>query len=204
MTPFSKTPVRNHQRPLSMTLRTGGSWHTSNYARGVKFGTQVKSDISTQLNSTQFISTQLKSIHLNSTQLHLTKFNSTQINLTQSDTIQLNSISTHQPHPNLGFGCALYTTSEKICHFMWLSQGFRPRTSLDLFGTWFNSPTTPWPQLRLRTVLYLREKLSLVWLSLCVRVIGFELHWTYLEQDGTYLVWLLGKAGLCLRNKSLK
>ena len=46
MTPSSKYPVRNHQRPSSMTSRTGGSWHTSIYARELKFGTQVKNHIS--------------------------------------------------------------------------------------------------------------------------------------------------------------
>ena len=48
MTPSSKTPVRNHQRPPSMTSRTGGSWHTSNHTGELKFGTQVKNHISWQ------------------------------------------------------------------------------------------------------------------------------------------------------------
>jgi hypothetical protein len=46
MTPSSKYPVRNHQRPPSMTSRMGGSWHTSIHARELKFGTQVKNHIS--------------------------------------------------------------------------------------------------------------------------------------------------------------
>ena len=46
MTPSSKSPVRNLQRPPSMTCRTGGSSHTSIHARELKFGTQVKNHIS--------------------------------------------------------------------------------------------------------------------------------------------------------------
>ena len=46
MTPSSKSPVRNLQRPPSMTSRTGGSWGTSKHARELKFGTQVKNHIS--------------------------------------------------------------------------------------------------------------------------------------------------------------
>ena len=46
ITPSSKSPVRNHQHPPSMTSRTGGSWHTSIHARELKFGTQVKNHIS--------------------------------------------------------------------------------------------------------------------------------------------------------------
>ena len=42
MTPSSKSPVRNHQHPPSIISRTGDSWHTSNHARELKFGTQVK------------------------------------------------------------------------------------------------------------------------------------------------------------------
>ena len=42
MTPSFKSPVRNLQRPSSMTSRMGGSWHTSINARELKFGTQVK------------------------------------------------------------------------------------------------------------------------------------------------------------------
>ena len=45
-TPTSKYPVRNHQRPPSTTLRTGGYWHTFIHAKELKFGTQVKSHIS--------------------------------------------------------------------------------------------------------------------------------------------------------------
>ena len=46
MTPSSKYPVRNHQCPASMTLRTGGSWHTSIHARELRFGAKVKNHIS--------------------------------------------------------------------------------------------------------------------------------------------------------------
>ena len=46
MTSSSKTPVRNHQHPLSMTLNTGGIWYTSNHARELKFSTQVKNHTS--------------------------------------------------------------------------------------------------------------------------------------------------------------
>ena len=46
MTPSSKTPVRIHQHPPSMTSRTSGSWHTSIHARVLRFGTQVKIHIS--------------------------------------------------------------------------------------------------------------------------------------------------------------
>ena len=46
MIPSSKTPVRNLQRPPSMTLRMGGSWGTSKHARELIFGTQVKNHIS--------------------------------------------------------------------------------------------------------------------------------------------------------------
>ena len=45
MTPSSKTPVRNLKRPPSMTWRTEGSWHTSNQAKELKFGTQVNNHI---------------------------------------------------------------------------------------------------------------------------------------------------------------
>ena len=41
-TPTSKNPVRNLQRPSSMTSRMWGSWHTSNHARELKFGTHVR------------------------------------------------------------------------------------------------------------------------------------------------------------------
>ena len=46
MTPSSKYPVRNLQRPPSMTLRTVGSRHTYMDARELRFGTQVKNHIS--------------------------------------------------------------------------------------------------------------------------------------------------------------
>ena len=42
MAPSSKTPVRNHQRPPSMTSRTRGILIYLNHARELKFGTQVK------------------------------------------------------------------------------------------------------------------------------------------------------------------
>ena len=45
MTPSSKIPVRNLQRPPSMTSRTGGCQHTSIHARELQFGTQVKNHI---------------------------------------------------------------------------------------------------------------------------------------------------------------
>ena len=46
MTPSSKTPVRNHQRPPGMTLRTEGFWSSSIHARKLKFGKQLKNHIS--------------------------------------------------------------------------------------------------------------------------------------------------------------
>jgi len=45
MTHSSKTPVRNLQHPPSMVFKDAGSWHTSNHARELKFGTQVKNHI---------------------------------------------------------------------------------------------------------------------------------------------------------------
>ena len=45
MTQTSKNPVRNHQCLSNMTLSTGGSWHTSNHARDLKFGKQVKNHL---------------------------------------------------------------------------------------------------------------------------------------------------------------
>ena len=42
---FSKYPVRNHQHPPSVTLRTGGSWHISIQARELNFSTKVKNHI---------------------------------------------------------------------------------------------------------------------------------------------------------------
>ena len=42
ITPSSKYPVRNLQSPPSMTSRMRCSWGTSNHARELKFGTQVK------------------------------------------------------------------------------------------------------------------------------------------------------------------
>ena len=45
ITPSFKYPVRIHQHPPSMTLRTEGSWHTSFHARKLKFVTQVNNHI---------------------------------------------------------------------------------------------------------------------------------------------------------------
>ena len=45
MTQSSKTPVRSHQHPPSMTSSMGDSQHTSNYAKKLKFGTRVKNHI---------------------------------------------------------------------------------------------------------------------------------------------------------------
>ena len=44
--PSTKYPVRNHQCPPSMDFKDRGSWHTSIYARELKFGTQDKHHIS--------------------------------------------------------------------------------------------------------------------------------------------------------------